>query len=85
MFCELGKNGVGAIAGMNRDIGIDEIGQDRAAPSIPPTQRNIDRLPFFDARGLWHAAQGGHRILQTVAGGNDAGSAAVGVANRRLK
>ena len=71
MFCELGKNCVGAIAGMNRDIGVDEISQGRATPSIPPAQRNIDRLPFFNALGLWHAAQGGHRILQTVASGKN--------------
>jgi hypothetical protein len=71
MLCELGKNRLGAVAGMNRNIGVDEISQDRATLLIPPAQRNIDRLPFFDARGLWHAAQGGHRILQTVAGGKN--------------
>jgi len=68
MFCELRKNRVAAVAGMNGDIGVDQISQDRATPSIPPAQRNIDRLPPFDTRGLWHAAQGGHRILQTVVG-----------------
>ena len=56
MFCEPGKNRVGAVAGMNCDIAVDEISQDRAKPLIPLAQRNIDRLPFFDARGLWHAA-----------------------------
>jgi len=71
MLCELGKNRLGAVAGMNRNIGVDEISQDRATPLIPPVQRNIDRLPFFDARGFWHAAQGGHRILQTAAGGKN--------------
>jgi hypothetical protein len=68
MFCELGKNRVGAIAGINRDIGVDEIAQDGATPLIPAAQRNVDRLSLFDARGLWHAAQGGHYIFQTVAG-----------------
>jgi hypothetical protein len=67
MFCELGKNCVGAIAGMIREIGIDEVSQDCATPLIQRAQRNIDRLPFFDARGLWHAAQGGDHILQTIA------------------
>ena len=71
MFCELGKNRVGAIASINRDIGVDEIRQDRATPLIPRAQRNIDRLPFFNALGLWHAAQGRHRILLTVAGGKN--------------
>jgi hypothetical protein len=68
VFCELGKNRVGANAGMKRDIGVDEISRDRATPLIPPAQRNFGHLLLFDARGLWHAAQGGHRILQPVAG-----------------
>jgi hypothetical protein len=63
MLCQLGKNCVGAIAGMNGDIGVDKVSQDRATPSIPPSLRNLDWLPLFDARGLWHAAQGGNRIL----------------------
>jgi hypothetical protein len=71
MLCQLDKNRVGAIAGMNGDIGVDKVSQDRATPSIPPSQRNLDRLPLFDARGLWHAAQGGNRILQTVARGDN--------------
>jgi hypothetical protein len=56
MLCQLDKNCVGAIAGMNDDIGVDKVSQDRATPSIPRSQRNFDLLPLFDARGLWHAA-----------------------------
>ena len=46
------KNCVGAVAGMNGDVGIDQVCQDRTTPSIPPTQRNLYRLPIFDAGGL---------------------------------
>jgi hypothetical protein len=52
MLHQLVKNRVGAVAGMNGDIGVDKVCQDRATPSIPPAQRNIDRLPLFDAGGL---------------------------------
>ena len=71
MLCQLDKNCIGDIAGMNGDIGVDKVSRDRATPSIPPSQRNFDRLPLFDAKGLWHAAQGGNRILQTVASRDD--------------
>jgi hypothetical protein len=71
MLRQLGKNCVGAVAGMDGDIGVDKISQDRTTASIPPTQRNIDRLPLFDAGGLWHAAQGCDSVLQTVASGKN--------------
>jgi hypothetical protein len=71
MLHQLVKNRVGAVAGMNGDIGVDKVCQDRATPSIPLAQRNIDRLPLFDAGGLWHAAQGGDPLLQTIASGKD--------------
>jgi hypothetical protein len=64
---ELLKNRVGTVAGMDRDICVDKISPDRTTPLVPPAQRDIHRLPFFDLRGLWHPAQDRDRILQTVA------------------
>jgi hypothetical protein len=52
---------------VNSDVGVDEVCQQGATPSIRPAQRYINRPPFFYPTGLWHAAQGGNRVLQTVA------------------
>jgi len=71
MLCQLVENRVGAVAGMNGDIGVEKVCQEPTTPSIPPTQRNIDRLPLLDVRGLWHAAQRGDCILQAVASGEN--------------
>ena len=71
MLCQLVENRVGAVAGMNGDISVEKVCQEPTTPSIPPTHRNIDRLPLLDVRGLWHAAQGGDCILQAVASGKN--------------
>jgi hypothetical protein len=52
MLCQLDKNCIGAIAGMNGDIGVDKVSRDRATPSIPPSQRNFDRLRFSTGEGF---------------------------------
>jgi hypothetical protein len=71
MLCQLVENHVSAVAGMNGDISVEKVCQEPTTPSIPPTHRNIDRLPLLDVRGLWHAAQGGDCILQAVASGEN--------------
>jgi hypothetical protein len=63
MLCEFTKDGIGAVAGMNSDIGVDEISQDLTTRSISPAEGQFDGLPLFDVRRLWHAPQSGNCIL----------------------
>ena len=48
MVSQFVKNSVRPIAGMDGDIGIDEIGHDRVTPLVPLAHGDIDRLSFFD-------------------------------------
>jgi hypothetical protein len=52
---------------MNRDVGVDKVGHDPAEPLIPPPQRNLDRLPFFDVTWFGHAPKSGNDIAHGVA------------------
>ena len=56
MLRQFVENGIRAVTGVDGDIGVDEVGHDRATPSIPLAHRDLDRLSLFDGGRLGHAA-----------------------------
>jgi hypothetical protein len=56
MFRQFVENGIRAVAGVDGDSGVDKVGHERATPSIPLTQGDLDRFSLFDGGRLGHAA-----------------------------
>ena len=56
MLSQFIENSIRAVAGMDRNIGVDEIGHDRATPSVPLAHGDFDGFSLFDGWWLGHAA-----------------------------
>ena len=67
MFGELIENLVRAIAGMNGDIGIDEVGHGFDGLSISSANRHFNRPPLFNMARLGHAPESSNDVTHTVA------------------
>ena len=60
-----------AVAGMNGNVGVEEIGHGGAGWLFLPPYRDIDRLPFLDTARLGHAPKRGHNIAHIGTGGKN--------------
>src|SRR5437588_9107259 len=63
MFGQPVQYGIGAVASMNCDVGIDKVGQSL----VPLSLGHFDRLASFDGRWPWQIAQSHDGILQALA------------------